>query len=251
MLELLIQEVMQWWWPVLVVGCAYLILGIAGFGSALVSVPLLAWIWPLPEVVGLVLLMDIPTSILHGGLNVKSVRLGMLKRTLPGMVAGCALGLWLIGALEPRWPLALLGAYVFVVGLQWLRGHAPSSQPLSALRFHVLCGFIGVIEIMFGTAGPVVLALLRRLLHDVQTIRATAPVVMVVASILALLSLWASNAFDMGVVANRWMHTFPMAALAVVVGNHFARRIPTPWMVRLVAVLLMLCGLSLMRWLWQ
>ena len=47
MLELLIQEAMQWWWPVLVVGCAYLILGIAGFGSALVSVPLLAWIWPL------------------------------------------------------------------------------------------------------------------------------------------------------------------------------------------------------------
>ena len=249
MFETLLQFAQDWWWPLCVVGCAYFILGIAGFGSALVSVPLLAWIWPLPEVVGLVLLMDIPTSILHGGLNLKEVRLGMLKRTLPGMVVGSAAGLWLIGSLNPRWPLALLGAYVFMVGFNWWRGKAPPAHGLSPLRFHALSVMIGVIEIMFGTAGPIVLALLRRLLSEVQAVRATAPVVMVVASIMAELSLWASGSFDMGVVAGRWIYTFPVAALAVVIGNHFAKRIPLHWMVRLVAALLMVCGLSLMRWL--
>ena len=102
---------------------------------------------------------------------------------------------------------------------------------------------------MFGTAGPIVLAMLRRLLSDVQAIRATAPVVMVVASVLSILTLWTSGSFNMNLVANRWLHTIPIAVLAVVIGNHFAKRIPTQWMVRLVAGLLMMCGVSLMRWL--
>ena len=249
MINDLLFNLQEWIWPFSVVACAYFILGIAGFGSALISVPLLAWIWPLPEVVGLVLLMDIPTSLIHGGLNLKAVRVGMLKQTLPGMLIGSLIGLWLIGTLAPQWPLALLGAYVFVVGLQWMRGIHPPDHGLTPLRFHSLSAMIGIVEIMFGTAGPIVLAMLRRLLSDVQAIRATAPVVMVIASVLSVLTLWTSGSFNMNLVANRWLHTIPIAVLAVVIGNHFAKRIPTQWMVRLVAGLLMMCGVSLMRWL--
>ena len=39
------------------------VLGIAGFGSALIIVPLLAWDWPLAVVVPLVLLIDVPAAI--------------------------------------------------------------------------------------------------------------------------------------------------------------------------------------------
>jgi len=239
-----------WWWPLAIVFVAYLVLGIAGFGSALVSVPLLAFIWPLPEVVGLVLLMDIPTSLLLGGLNLKAVRLGMIRRLVPGLLLGSALGLWLLGSLDRRWPLAVLGVYVIGVGVQWLRGKTPPAQGLSPLQFHGLSGLIGIIEIMFGTAGPVVLAMLRRLFHDVMTVRATAPVVMVGASVLAVVTLWATEAFSLAVVGERWIYTAPVAGLAVVVGNHFAHRIPAPVMVRLVAGLLMVSGASLTRWVW-
>jgi hypothetical protein len=34
-------------WPIAIIGVAYTVLGLAGFGSALIAVPLLAWIWPL------------------------------------------------------------------------------------------------------------------------------------------------------------------------------------------------------------
>lgn len=43
---------------------AYLVLDTAGFGSALVAVPLLAWVWPLALVVPLLLLIDVPASLL-------------------------------------------------------------------------------------------------------------------------------------------------------------------------------------------
>ena len=56
------MEWTDWLYPAIVLGLGYLVLGITGFGSALVTVPLLAWIWPLPEVVVLAILLDIPAS---------------------------------------------------------------------------------------------------------------------------------------------------------------------------------------------
>ena len=43
----------------------YVVLGLSGFGSALVIVPLLAWRWPLTLVVPLVLLLDAPAAAWH------------------------------------------------------------------------------------------------------------------------------------------------------------------------------------------
>jgi len=48
-----------------VVLLGYFVLGIAGFGSALIIVPLLAWNWTLAFVVPLVLLIDVPAAALR------------------------------------------------------------------------------------------------------------------------------------------------------------------------------------------
>lgn len=46
-------------WAALVVFGGYVVLGLTGFGSALVIVPLLTWQWPLSHVVALTLLLDL------------------------------------------------------------------------------------------------------------------------------------------------------------------------------------------------
>ncbi|HQQ70689.1 MAG TPA: sulfite exporter TauE/SafE family protein, partial [Alicycliphilus sp.] len=112
-------------YPAAVVLLGYTVLGITGFGSALVIVPLLAWRWPLAEVVPLVLLLDLPASLLLGGLNLRHVNLAELRRLLPGMVAGALAGLWLSGQLPGRWPLLALGLYVAAVGARALRAAPP------------------------------------------------------------------------------------------------------------------------------
>ena len=80
-------------WSLPVVALGYLVLGITGFGSALVMVPLLAWRWPLSEVVPLVLLTDVVASALMGRLNWREVRWDVLMQLLPGMVLGALAGL--------------------------------------------------------------------------------------------------------------------------------------------------------------
>src|SRR5690606_40794132 len=85
-----------------------------------------------------------------------------MRRLLPGMAIGTLAGLLLLGVLDRRWPLFILGLYVAFVGIRAL---VPSSKPSarpSALWAHPVGALIGVIEVMFATAGPVVLAWLHR-----------------------------------------------------------------------------------------
>ena len=99
----------EWLYPIGVVLLGYTVLGLTGFGSALVVVPLLAWKWPLPAVVALTLLMDVPASAFHSGLNWRQVQWRELRRLLPGMVLGTLAGLWLVQHMNSRWPLLFLG----------------------------------------------------------------------------------------------------------------------------------------------
>ena len=229
----------------------YLVLGITGFGSALVIVPLLAWIWPLPEVIVLTILLDVAASILHGGLNFRQVRWQALAAMLPGMAAGSLAGLWLMGQLDKRWTLFILGLYIAVVGLRALR-HAlpPPEETRSRIGYHLGSAVIGVVEVMFATAGPVVLALLQRRLREVAEIRATVPVVMVVAGSVAIVVLAASGQIDAGQTFERWALGMPIAAGAVLLGNRLARHIPPAIMRRTMALLLMISGLLLTRHVW-
>ena len=245
------MDLQPWLYPAAVLLAGYTVLGITGFGSALVAVPLLAWVWPLPEVVVLALLLDIPASMLHGGLNFRQVRWRAVVDMLPGMAAGVLAGLWLMGQLDKRWPLFVLGLYIAAVGLRALRPPATALAVGEARwTYHLGSGLVGVVEVMFATAGPVVLALLQRRLGVVAEIRATVPVVMVLAGAVAIAVLWTSGHVDSGQTLQRWWVGLPIAALGVLAGNRLARRIAPEVMRRTMAWLLLASGLSLTRHLW-
>lgn len=95
-----------------VVLLGYAVLGLTGFGSALVIVPLLAWRWPLAEVVPLVLAMDVAASLLLGRLNLRQVRWDVVLPLWPGLLLGGLLGLWVGRLAQPAWAMAALGLYV-------------------------------------------------------------------------------------------------------------------------------------------
>lgn len=240
----------DWIYPASVLLTAYMVMGITGFGSALVAVPLLAWIWPLPEVVVLAILLDVPASALHGGLNYRQVRWPAIAAMLPGMAVGTFIGLWLLGQLDKRWPLFILGVYIVIVGVRALRQAAPPSAAKSRLGYQIGSSLIGIIEVMFATAGPVVLALLHGRLREIAQIRATVPVVMVVAGTIAIAVLYGSGQIDRTNSLERWLVAMPIAALGVLLGNRAARHIPPAVMRRTISILLIASGLSLTRHLW-
>jgi uncharacterized protein len=238
---------MEWIFPILTVFSGYLVLGITGFGSALIVVPLLAWKWPLPEVVALALLMDAPASALFGGLNFRQVQFSELRRLLPGMAVGSVAGLWLVGALQPQWPLLALGLYVIGVGINALRGPGKAPpKPLPAPAVHAAGVAIGVVEMMFGTAGPLVMAWLQRRLPGVHSLRATLPVVMLVAVCTVLLTMGAAGQLSQGALWQRWLVLVGVALAGVATGHRLARYVPAAALRRAIFGLLILSGLMLM-----
>ncbi len=112
-------------YPLLVVAIGFGVLGITGFGSALISVPLLTWVWPLQQVVPLVLLIDFVACLLLGGLQWRHLHMAALMRffvwILLGVAAGTALS-QVPGVLHSGGLLIALGAYVTWVGWRGLRG---------------------------------------------------------------------------------------------------------------------------------
>ena len=243
------MSLQEWLYPMAVILLGYVVLGITGFGSSLVMVPLLVRQWPLAETVALAILLDIPASLLHGGLNLRQVRWPELSRLLPGMALGSALGLWLLGGLDKRWLMLALGAYVVMVAVRGLRPR-PQFQAAHAHWAHLAGTLVGLIEVLFATAGPLVVAWLQRRMDDVQALRATVPVVMALAGSVALAVLLSSGVMDSAALLPRWLLGLPLSIAGVVLGNRLATRIPPTVMKRLMAVLLCVSGLSLMRQFW-
>lgn len=225
----------------LAVLAGYTVLGLTGFGSALIIVPLLAWQWPLPEVVTLVLVLDLPASLMHSGLNWRQVQWTELRKLLPGLVLGTLAGLWLTHHLSSRWPLLALGVYVAAVGARALR--SAQTQPALNERWGLVYGSgIGVVEMLFGTAGPVVVAWLTRRLPDAHQVRATIPMVMAVAVLTVLGGMAWDGRLSQPLLWQRWWVLIAPALAGVWLGHRLAHRVPVARLRQTICALLMVSG---------
>ncbi len=243
---------LPWCYPAVVVLLAYGVLGVSGFGSALVAVPLLTWQWPLAEVVPLVVSMDVVASALHGRLNLARVRWRELLHLVPGMLAGVALGALLTHVLRSQWPLLALGLYVVWAGTRVVRGGASATAqagtvpPRGAAWQSTSVGVVvGVIEVMFGTSGPPLIAWLTRRFDDVQAVRATAPVALAAAGVIALLGFAADGRLLQALHWQRFSILAGLALLAVLLGHRLGQQMPAARLRQVIGFMLVASGLLL------
>ena len=235
-------------YPVAVIALGFFVLGVTGFGSALVIVPLLSWQWPLAQVVPLVLLLDFGGCLLLGGLQRDHIDARVLLRLLPWLLGGAGLG-WLViqqthGANSP-FLLLLLGCYVIWVGLRGLR--QPTLSQHSLFRNPQLSGVLaGLIEVVFGTSGPVVVSHLVTRFNDAHTLRVNISAALLLLSGLASLVMAATGRLSSPVLG-AWLPALAITALiSLLLGHRLAHRLPAQRLRQAILGLLILSGLSLL-----
>jgi uncharacterized membrane protein YfcA len=224
----------------------YVVFGVTGFGSALVIVPLLTWTLPLDQVVPLVLLLDMPATVMHAAMNLRLVRWPEVRALGFAMAAGAILGALLAQQLPAQWPIVFLGCYVVWAGVSGLRPAKNANEQVSSAAGSTAGLLIGLVELMFGAAGPLVVAWLSRRLNDAHVLRATAPVIIFCSASFALAGRGVMGQLNVDELLHRWVLLMPFVIGGIVIGNRMARRIDESALRRWIASLLVLSGLSLL-----
>jgi uncharacterized membrane protein YfcA len=225
---------------------AFVIRGITGFGSGLIAVPLLAHFLPLQFVVPFILVLDVTAAAtLLGGQGLRQVRWDELKPLVPFGVIGVLLGVSLLMNL-PKTPLLLgLGIFVLIFGLRSLldlHGERSISR-LWAVPAGLTGGTVGA---LFGTGGPPYVIYLSHRLHDKSQLRATFSGLFMIEGSLRVALFLATGLLLQENMATALLLALPVSMLGLYLGHHIHLGIGRPQIMRLIGLLLLGSGASLM-----
>lgn len=211
-------------WQLLVAGLgvtiAYVIFGLAGFGTALVAGPVLAQFVPVATIVPLLALLDFAAAGINVARDGKAADTAELRRLVPAMALGslCGAAILLIG--RPEVLLIALGVFAVAYALYSLSGFKPDTKftPRAGLSFGLVGG---VFSALFGSGGFIYAIYLAGRIEASERIRVTQ------STLIGLSTLTRATLFLLaGVYADPRILALAVALLpAMLVGTAIGRRI--------------------------
>jgi uncharacterized membrane protein YfcA len=224
---------------------AYVLFALSGFGSNLITTPLLGHLWPLTYVLPMLATLDfvaaLPISFQSRGHLLKRE----LAWLLPSLGLGIAAGTTLLVNLPPAITLGTLGTVILAYGL-----YSFNDRPL---RFRlpqwaaVPCGIGGgVLSALFGTGGPVYVTYLAARGHDPLAVRST---ITVLLSLTALTRIGIYTLYGLYAQQNVLLYALaaaPAMLAGIWLGHHLHLNLSKRRLVQCMAVLLVVSGISLL-----
>ena len=222
---------------------AYFIRGIAGFGSALVAMPLLAMQMEITLIVPVICLLDYLASLTQGLQNRSKICWPDLLPLLPFTLCGMLAGFLILKTINASSLAAGLAVFIICYAMYAL-------LPLPPIKGSRLwagpAGFFGaMIGVIFGTGGPfyVIYFSLRQL--DKSEFRATLAMVFMIDGGLRLISFLAGGFYSstsfIAVLA-----ALPLLAAGLFFGEKVHLTISRSNFVRLVSFILLFSGMVLL-----
>lgn len=200
--------------PIILV--AYLVRGIAGFGSGLIAIPLLSLVLPLQVAVPLVVLLDYLASAGQGMQqrgHIAWPEIGWLL--LPAML-GVVGGLYVIHELDAELLKRVLGGFLFIYALYSLWGPAlPHASRFWALPAAVFGGSIGT---LFGTGGPFYVTYLKARQLDKSVFRATFASIFMLDGAARIIGYASTSIIDLSLLKLLAL-CLPLMILAMLIGD--------------------------------
>ena len=227
----------------LIVFAAYVVFGISGFGSTLVAVPLLAHIFPLKFVVPFFVILDC-VGAFNMGLR---LRADLMRREilllLPFMAIGILAGVYLLVRVSPELLLGGLGLFVVFFGASYV-AKSGKGFPLPHWSGAPIGLFGGATSAMFGIGGPIYVFFLAGRKATPTQIRATMPVIFMFTTVARIALFIAAGLYSPAALVAA-AALLPVMALGVWTGHHLHLNLSQETVIRVMGVLLVLSGISL------
>lgn len=229
-------------------GCsaAYLVFGVTGFGASMVALPLLVQAMPLTEAVPLLLLCDLLATPLVGLSNRHRADGVELRRLLPTLLVGIALGSTVLATAPARPLLWLLGVFVFAVALHGLLT-VQRLQATAAAWWAWPAGLAGgVFSALFGTGGPVYTVYLARRITDFERFRATIAFTLLVSAFCRLTAFLLAGLLANPALWQRAAWAVPTCLVSLWVGTRLRHHVDPLRLRRTVFWLLLLASTGIL-----
>ena len=229
----------------LVIIVAYIVFGLSGFGSTVISVPILAHFLPVSYLVPLMALLDLASAIFIGASGREHLSREELKRLIPWMFVGFVVGATVLVGVPDRYLRTALGLFAATIGVYSICN--PTLRGTISRFWAVPTGIAGgAIATIFGAGGPIYATYLSGRLKDKSQVRAT---------ISTLISISAFARAVVYAVSGLLLHASllggaavlsPFAYLGVKLGNRIHLGLTQEQMRRAIGALLLLTGVSLL-----
>jgi uncharacterized membrane protein YfcA len=227
----------------LVLVLAYLVRGIAGFGSGLIAVPLLALRFPVTMAVPLLVFLDYVGSASQGIRNRGHIAWREQFPLIPFTFVGVGLGLFVLKSVNATILAKALGGFIIVYAVyQWL--------PLPPLHgshvFIVPCGILGgCVGTLFGTGGPfyVIYFTLRGL--EKTAFRATFAMNFLIDGAIRLVAYFLIGLYSQQMLICL-LAALPVAGAGLYLGGRIHTGFTPAAFVRLITLLLLGSGVALL-----
>lgn len=222
----------------------YVVFGITGFGAAPVIIPVLAHFVPLPDAVALCTILDVTSGLMLGFHTHRHADWGELRWLLPFSLLGVVLGVTLLVQLPRDASLLALGVFVCAYAVYALAGRgAERTLPRYLAPPAGMAG--GIFGALFGVGGPPYVMYLSGRIADAAAMRATITAMLIVNVSARLVAFVAAGVLLQGPLWIAAAALLPVAALGLWTGNRLHGRASRQALVRTIAAVLLVMGISL------
>ena len=233
----------EWVLLELAIALAYIVFGVAGFGTALVAGPLLILCLPLSKIIPLLVLLDFIAAFGNWLPARRDVARPELLRLLPCMAVGCVVGVVFLLSLKSDLLLLLMGVFITAYALYSLAVKLRPAHVSAA--WAVPTGVVGgLFGALFGSGGFLYAIYLNARLSK-EAARATQSALISCSTVVRLSLFVIAGVYADGELL--WLAAFllPAMALGLWIGRKLAIKLSRDAFVRLVTWLVLASGVAL------
>ncbi|WP_262017222.1 sulfite exporter TauE/SafE family protein [Serratia liquefaciens] len=224
---------------------AYVIFGIAGFGSALVASPVMALYIPVAKIVPLLALLDMCAAIVNVSRDGRNAQWAELKRLIPVMIIGSLVGAAILLKTRPDILLLALGIFVVLYALYSLSGLKPDRQfsPKASVPFGLVGG---IFSALFGSGGFIYAIYLSGRIERKEAFRMTQTTLIGMSTLTRVVIFTFAGVYldiDLLLLA---LVLLPGMLVGITLGRHFTLKMSREQFMKLINVILLASGTVLM-----
>ncbi|WP_047278836.1 sulfite exporter TauE/SafE family protein [Pseudomonas lundensis] len=233
----------EWLLLELAIALAYIVFGVAGFGTALVAGPLLILCLPLSKIIPLLVLLDFVAAFGNWLPARRDVARAELLRLLPCMALGCLVGVVFLLNLKSDVLLLMMGIFISAYAIYSLAVKARPRQV--AAGWAIPTGTVGgLFGALFGSGGFLYALYLNARLPK-EAARATQSALISCSTVVRLILFVMAGVYADGALLLLAVCLLPAMAFGLWTGRRLTRKLSREAFVRLVTWLVLASGIAL------